>query len=282
MAVKMYTAGSTPGMLSRKAGENMASYVLRRETWWTQLQELDSEVKCSTAILGEQLLTQAGLTHLEQQLTRSVMHNDLGDLKKLGQTLRDQFGSVHNREWHRKGGKGDHRGRRFPWNFQSSAYMVDTPGLSPMSDDSGTTEYYDAEEDYAEEHQYDGRMTAWRPTTPASRRSQRGSLSKAFMLRRAVPSPDSRRPNVATPSLPTPRTSRLDNQRNRRSRRQCWLPSNGHAVDNKGIGRGIGSVPSGGRNYKGKRSSKGKDKNKSPGKGNSSLADSPMGSTGSA
>ena len=50
--------------------------MLRRETWWTQLQELDPEVKCSTAILGEQMLTQAGLTYMEMQLVRSVMNND--------------------------------------------------------------------------------------------------------------------------------------------------------------------------------------------------------------
>ena len=121
-AVELYQAGSMPGLLSRQNAEPMASYVLRREAWWNQLTELDKEVKCSQAILGEQMLTQSGLTSMEQQLVRSVMSNDLSDLKKLAATLRDQFGAVHDRE--KRKGKGDHKGR---WGWgQRSSYMAES------------------------------------------------------------------------------------------------------------------------------------------------------------
>ena len=59
LALELYQAGATSGPLSRQYGEQMSSYVLRREAWWNQLQELDSEVQCSKAILGEQFLQQA-------------------------------------------------------------------------------------------------------------------------------------------------------------------------------------------------------------------------------
>ena len=60
-ALELYHAGTKDGILSRQHGEPMASYCLRRQSWWTQLQELDPEIKCSDGILGEQFLIQAGL-----------------------------------------------------------------------------------------------------------------------------------------------------------------------------------------------------------------------------
>ena len=107
MAVEMYQAGSVPGMLSRQTQEPMSSYVLRREAWWVQLQELDTDVRCSPAILGEQMLAQAGLSQMEQQLVRTVLKNDLSQSKELAKTLREQFGQVHERE------KGKGRGKDF-------------------------------------------------------------------------------------------------------------------------------------------------------------------------
>ena len=68
------------------------------------------------------MLTQSGLTSMEQQLVRSVMSNDLSDLKKLAATLRDQFGAVHDRE--KRKGKGDQKGR---WGWgQRSSYMAES------------------------------------------------------------------------------------------------------------------------------------------------------------
>ena len=155
VAVEMYQAGSNAGMLSRQHGESMASYVLRRETWWTQLQELDPEVQCSKAILGEQLLTQSGLSHMEQQLIRTAMNNDLSDMRRLGQTLRDQFGTVHEREKQRKG-KGDHRGKSW-WNRGYTSYLAENPeeivDVETQNENYGPTENYD-EEIYDEDAEY--------------------------------------------------------------------------------------------------------------------------------
>ena len=68
------------------------------------------------------MLTQSGLTSMEQQLVRSVLGNDLSDLKKLASTLRDQFGAVHDRE--KRKGNGDHKGR---WGWgQRSSYMAES------------------------------------------------------------------------------------------------------------------------------------------------------------
>ena len=151
-AVEMYQAGSQPGMMSRQTGEAMSSYVLRRETWWTQLQELDSEVKCSPAILGEQMLTQAGLTNMEVQLIRATLKNDLKDLKQLAKVLRDQFGQVHERERSRKG-KGDSRYRG--WNNWGKGQSYMAENVEENGDSGGAAEDYVTAETYDMEEHYD-------------------------------------------------------------------------------------------------------------------------------
>lgn len=105
-ALELYHAGMREGILSRQHGESMSSYCLRRQAWWTQLQELDGGIQCSSNILGEQLLLHAGLGNLEQQMVRTGCQNDLSDLDKVSNILRDQFGSLHERESRGKGGKG--------------------------------------------------------------------------------------------------------------------------------------------------------------------------------
>jgi len=97
-----------------------------------QLRELDDQVQCSRAILGDQMLTQAGIGHMETQLVRSVMQNDLSDHKKLAQTLRDQFGTLHEKERAKGRGKdGSHKG----WNSwpRSYGYMADSSTASGTS-----------------------------------------------------------------------------------------------------------------------------------------------------
>ena len=117
-AVELYQAGSVPGMLSRQNAEPMASYVLRREAWWNQLTELDKEVKCSQAILGEQMLTQSGLTPMEQQLVCLVMNNDLSDFKKLAMRLRERCAT-------RRRGKAEETIKACSWGRRSS-YLAES------------------------------------------------------------------------------------------------------------------------------------------------------------
>ena len=160
LALELYQAGASSGPLSRQYGEQMSSYLLRREAWWNQLQELDSEVQCSKAILGEQLLLQSGVTSMEQQLIRSTMNNDLADLKKLSATLRDQFGGVHDRERGKGRGKSEHKGR-WNWNKGYHSYMAESSAGGDESTtaypEGGTTyeesEVWDYNEDYHDENE---------------------------------------------------------------------------------------------------------------------------------
>ncbi len=165
MAVEMYQAGSVPGMLSRQTQEPMSSYVLRREAWWVQLQELDTDVRCSPAILGEQMLAQAGLSQMEQQLVRTVLKNDLGQSKELAKTLREQFGQVHERERGKGRGKdyGGGKQRWHGWNRNHGhSYMAEidetedtTTAVSTAADET-EWDYYDGEEYQEAVETYDG------------------------------------------------------------------------------------------------------------------------------
>ena len=121
-AMELYHAGMRDGILSRQNGEPMSSYCLRREAWWTQLREMDPGIQCSDAILGEQLLQHAGLGHLETQMVRTVCQNDLSNMTTLVNTLRDQFGMIHEKESRNHKGKGRYDYK--PWH-QRTSYMVD-------------------------------------------------------------------------------------------------------------------------------------------------------------
>ena len=159
-ALELYHAGMKEGILSRQHGESMSSYCLRRQSWWTQLQELDNGIQCSTSILGEQLLLHAGLGHLEQQMVRTGCQNDLSDLDKVSNILRDQFGNLHDRESRGKGGKGrfESKGRydNKPWYQRNTGYYSETVDEKPLdetyyqSEESthDNTVYYGDEEDY--------------------------------------------------------------------------------------------------------------------------------------
>eukprot|EP00435_Cladocopium_sp_Y103_P045024 s7_g12.t2 len=123
-AMELYNAGMRDGLLSRQQGEPVSSYCLRREAWWIQLREMDEGIQCSDAILGEQLLQHAGLSHLEMQMIRTVCQNDLSNRDKLVTALRDQFGTIHEKETRGKGGKGRYDYNK-PWHQRSSYHAAD-------------------------------------------------------------------------------------------------------------------------------------------------------------
>ena len=154
-AMELYHAGMKDGILSRQQGESMSSYCMRREAWWSQLQELDSSVQCSNAILGEQLLMHSGLGTMEMQMVRTVCQNDLSDMMKLTNTLRDQFGQIHEKEFRGgKGGKGYQRDGYRSWSSRgSTAYAADLHS----GDDQGSHEdgYYTASETYSDWQVYE-------------------------------------------------------------------------------------------------------------------------------
>ena len=163
-ALELYNAGMRDGVLSRQSGEPMSSYCLRRETWWTMLRDMDPGIQCSDTILGEQLLGHSGLGQLEMQMVRTGCGNDLSQLDKLANTLRDQFGSYHERE--NRGGKGRYQFRPDKkWFNSGRSYLTDSTsydgnydGSEYHTDDTsgwtGQTEeeygYQESQEDYYE------------------------------------------------------------------------------------------------------------------------------------
>lgn len=142
-----------------------------------QLQELDTDVRCSPAILGEQMLAQAGLSQMEQQLVRTVLKNDLSQSKELAKTLQEQFGQVHERE--RGKGRGKDFGGKSRWQGwnrnHGHSYMAEateeyedaTTAASPVVEDSewdtyDGEEYYEAEESYeVEDNSLEEDIVAW-------------------------------------------------------------------------------------------------------------------------
>ena len=119
----------------------MSSYLLRREAWWQQLQELDSNIQVSEEILGEQTLVQSGLQPMEIQMVRTVCKNEIKK-KELSKALRDQFGTVHERE---KSNKGKGYGK---WSSKSSSYGGSGKGYGYYTAECGAT----ADEETPEEH----------------------------------------------------------------------------------------------------------------------------------
>lgn len=164
-ALELYQAGSTSGLLSRQSGEPMSSYCLRREAWWSQLQDLDDSVKVSDSIRGEQLLQNSGLGQMEMRLVRTVCGNDLSDIQKLCNALRGQYGTIHEKER----GQGGHRGfkgRSWHGSYKGgyghgkghgSSYMAEQSedGTSPVSgggsDEPAWTEGEASEWSYADD-----------------------------------------------------------------------------------------------------------------------------------
>ena len=52
----------TTGLLCRRPGEPMASYVSRRSRWWVRIKELDPSLSLTESVLADNLLDCAGLT----------------------------------------------------------------------------------------------------------------------------------------------------------------------------------------------------------------------------
>jgi hypothetical protein len=82
---------------------------------------MDPSIQCSDAILGEQLLQHAGLGHLEQQMVRTVCQNDLSDMDRLANTVRDQLVSLG----HSMKGK--------PIGEKERVSMTTNPGLNGLA-----------------------------------------------------------------------------------------------------------------------------------------------------
>ena len=70
-ARELYQAGAAVhGVLSRQPGEPMATYILRRRTWYRCLMDCSTEMKLPDMVLAEQLLASAGISLDHQLLVR--------------------------------------------------------------------------------------------------------------------------------------------------------------------------------------------------------------------
>ncbi|CAE7415150.1 RE1 [Symbiodinium microadriaticum] len=97
-ARELYSAGAREnGPLSRQIGEPVAMYALRRRTWWSYLQDLDSEIKLPEVMLAEQILQHAKLSDDQVLMIRTVVGKDL-TVAKVCEELVAQHPQLHLKE----------------------------------------------------------------------------------------------------------------------------------------------------------------------------------------
>ena len=110
-ARELYAIGSRDGgMMSRQRGEPVSSYVLRRKTWWRQLQQLDPSMAVSEGILAEQILQNAGLSEDQKLMIRTTLRGKM-EVELVADELLNQHPRLHERE---------RLPRRHPGSFKGS------------------------------------------------------------------------------------------------------------------------------------------------------------------
>ena len=151
-ARELYQAGAREnGPLSRQCGESMAMFTLRRKTWWTILQDLDSDIRLPEIILAEQVLQNSKITDDQALMVRTVLGNKL-TVAGVCDELLNQHGSIHLKEkkqvapWRPRfggGGKPGFKGKSKQWQGYA-AYHDDFAEDVPYAGDydHGTTERY--------------------------------------------------------------------------------------------------------------------------------------------
>ncbi|CAE7485137.1 RE2 [Symbiodinium sp. CCMP2592] len=97
-ARELYLAGAKEGgPLSRQFGEPMSIYVLRRRSWWSMLQDLDSEIKLPDLILAEQTLQNARISEDHALMIRTSLAQVI-TMNGVCSELVNQHGSIHLKE----------------------------------------------------------------------------------------------------------------------------------------------------------------------------------------
>ena len=97
-ARELYAAGAAVhGVLSRQGGEPMASYVLRRRTWYRCLLDCSAEMALPDMVLAEQLLASAAISHDHQLLVRTALKGEI-TFDAVAEELIAQHGKIHERE----------------------------------------------------------------------------------------------------------------------------------------------------------------------------------------
>lgn len=166
-ARELYQAGAqTGGILSRQNGESIASYVLRRRTWYTMMTDLDTKLKLPEQILAEQTLQNAGLSQDHQLLIRTAIGGEL-TMARLCEEMVAQHARIHERE-HRGKGYGNHsaykgmkgygKGKKPSWRAyhveadENADWECNSQSLGGYEDLEDLSYYaYETEETYADE-----------------------------------------------------------------------------------------------------------------------------------
>ncbi|CAE7938917.1 unnamed protein product, partial [Symbiodinium sp. KB8] len=97
-ARELYKAGAKEhGPLSRQYGEPVSMFVLRRRTWWSMLQDLDSNIKLPEEMLAEQVLQNARLSDDQILMIRTVVGKPL-TVDAVCEEMVAQHASLHQKE----------------------------------------------------------------------------------------------------------------------------------------------------------------------------------------
>ena len=134
-ARELYQAGAKEhGPLSRQHGEPMAMFTLRRRTWWSMLQDLDSDIRLPEIILAEQILQSSKISDDQALMVRTVLGNKL-TVSGVCDELLNHHGAIHLKErrqatstsWRPRFGGGKHssKGKGKPWQSYA-AYHEET------------------------------------------------------------------------------------------------------------------------------------------------------------
>ncbi|CAE7892444.1 RE1 [Symbiodinium sp. KB8] len=147
-ARELYAAGAaTHGIMARQPTEPMATYVLRRRTWYRCLTDCSEDMKLPDLVLAEQLLACSNLSTDHQLLVRTALKGEV-TFDAVADELVAQHGRTHERERraHHKGGGAKHGNRGWTTTTRSwrpSGYMADG--------NYDTTEDYEDETTFEEE-----------------------------------------------------------------------------------------------------------------------------------
>ena len=148
-ARELYLAGSREGgPLARQFGEPMSIYVLRRRSWWSILQDLDSEIKIPDLILAEHTLQNARVTEDHALMIRTSLGQVI-TMDGVCSELVNQHGAIHLKEKRDRGPANSWRPRpHFGKNASKSkgkGYGYAVWEDSPSHDEYQDEAYYGAE-----------------------------------------------------------------------------------------------------------------------------------------
>ena len=152
-ARELYAAGSAPhGILSRQNGETMASYILRRRTWYRCLVDTSEDMKLPDIVLAEQLLSSANISADHQLLVRTALQGDI-TFNRVADELVAQHSRVHEREKTRnfvskKPYYGYQQNRKGSGKWHGAYYADETAEYDQAYSEDFSEETYEPEEPY--------------------------------------------------------------------------------------------------------------------------------------